>query len=113
MEALAAASSIAGLLSLTGQCISGAQSLLSLYKNISSASSSVEKFLKDVNSLCRTLEDVRALLEKIQTQAPGLADEISLTSLRLQLDDCNIEIGSWLRAAQSTMPPDGKGTRAW
>jgi hypothetical protein len=113
METLATASSVAGLLSLAGQCVAGAQSLRSLYQDIVAASHTVETFVKDVNSLLRTLEDVKALLKKIQHQAPELADEVSLTSLKLQLDDCNQEIDSWLRTAQSTKPVGGKGTRAW
>ena len=113
MEALAAASSVAGLLSLAGQCVSGAQNLHSLYRDIGAISHTVETFMKDVNGLLRTLEDVKALLEKIQHQAPWLADEVSLTSLKLQLEDCDHDISLWLRTAQSTKPIGGKGTRAW
>jgi hypothetical protein len=113
MEALATASSIAGLLSLAGQCVSGTQNLYSLYRDIAAISHTVEAFMKDVNGLLRTLEDVKALLEKIQRQAPGLADEVSLTSLKLQLEDCNHDIGSWLRTARSTQSVCCKGTRAW
>ena len=113
MEVLATASSIAGLLSLAGQCVLGAQNLRSLYQDIVAASRTVETFMKDVNGLLRTLEDVKALLEKIQRQAPGIVDEVSLTSLKLQLEDCDHDIGSWLRTARSTKPVGGKGTRAW
>ena len=113
MEALATASSVAGLLSLAGQCVSGAQSLCSLYQDIVAASHTVENFVKDVNGLLRTLQDVKALLEKIQNQAPSLIDGISLTSLKIQLEDCNDEIGLWLRTAQSTKPVAGRGGRTW
>lgn len=113
MEALAATSSVAGLLSLAGQCISGAQNLCSLYRDITAISRTVESFMKDVNGLLRTLEDVKILLEKIELQAAWLADEVSLTSLKLQLEDCDRDIGLWLRTAQSTKPTGGKGSRTW
>jgi hypothetical protein len=114
MEALATASSIAGLLSLAGNCISGAQNLRSLYQDIATASQTVQSFFKDLNSLIRTLEDVRNFLEKIQSLAPTLVlDDVSLTTLKLQLEDCDSDVFSWLRAAQSTKTVDGKGTRGW
>ena len=112
MEALAAASSVAGLLSLTGQCISGAQNLRSLCQDITSASKTVAKFAKDVNNLLRTLEDVRPLLERIELH-PSLVDQIGLNSLNMQVEGCFDEIGSWLHDVQSTKPTGGKGTRAW
>ena len=96
MEALAAASSIAGLLSLTGQCISGAQKLVSFYQDIATASKAVTAFMKDINSLLRSLHDTESLLRSIEEKAPQAFDVIHLTTLKLQLEDCDNDVKMWL-----------------
>lgn len=113
MEVVAVASSIAGLFSLAGQCISGAQTLRALYSDIVDTSKTVKSFSKDVNDLLRTLTDVRLLLEKIQDQDSLLTDELLFTTLRLQLEDCDTEIGTWIRTAEKAKAAGGKGTRGW
>ena len=104
MEVLAVGSSIAGLLSLTGQCISGAQKLVGFYQDISKTSKAVEYFLKDINSLIRTLNDAQVLLQSIKEKSPHTFDDLVMTALKLQLEDCNDDLGSWLKTAQSYRP---------
>lgn len=113
MEVLGAVSGVAGLASLTGQCITGLQALRKLYEDIAAASKTVEAFLRDIDSLLRSLHDVRALLDKINAQAAPVVDDVSTLSLKIQLEDCNADIGGWLETARSFRPSNGKGGRAW
>ena len=113
MEALAAGASIAGLLGLAGQCITGAQKLQSLYRHVASASKSAAAILKDINSLLKTLDDVQELLKKIELKSALTPDDVQLTTLKLQLDDYNGDIGGWLETAQKFRSSTGGGTNAW
>ncbi|KAK3710048.1 hypothetical protein LTR37_010479 [Vermiconidia calcicola] len=116
MEALAAASSIAGLLSLTGQCISGAQKLVSFYQDIATASKAVMAFMKDTNSLLRSLHDTDCLLRTIEEKAPKTIDVLHLTTLKLQLEDCDNDVKMWLQTAQRCEPAASRsfrGMRSW
>ena len=117
MEVLAAGSSVAGLLSLTGQCISGAQKLIGFYQDISKSSKAIEYFLKDVNGLTRTLFDAQMLLQSIKEKLPHSFDDVQMTTLKLHLEDCNDDFGSWLNTAQSYQPSASssgtKSTRMW
>lgn len=112
MEVIAGGANVAGLLSLAGQCISGAQKLISLYQDVSRTSKTVETFIKDINSLLRTLHDVQYLLESIQEKSPYAFDDLHMTTLKLQLEDCDQDLSSWIGIAQANSP-FGKGTRAW
>ena len=111
MEVLAVGASIAGLLSLTAQCVSGAQKLVSLYQHVTSVSSTVDKLLKDINSLLRMLHDVEHLLRRMESEATYESDNLHMASLKLQLEDCNIDLASWLQVAQKQQR-GGKGARA-
>ena len=82
MEALAAGASIAGLLGLAGQCITGAQKLQRLYRHVASASKTAAAFLKDINSLLKTLDDVQELLKKIELKSALTPDDVQLTTLK-------------------------------
>lgn len=112
MEVVAGGASIAGLLSLAGQCVSGAQKLINLYQGICKASSTVQAFLNDINSLLRTLSDVHSLLQRIRNHSPHAFDDLHMTTLKIHLEDCNEDLGSWLGVAQANRT-FGKGARTW
>ena len=107
MELLATGASIAGLLSLARQCVSGAQNLWKLYRDVASVSRTADDFLKDVNRLLRTLYDVQNLLQRIEGQSALKLDGVQLTTLRLQLEDCESDFSTWLSTAQRSRPPSG------
>jgi hypothetical protein len=112
MAVLGTTASAAGLLSLAGQCISGAQKLYDLHGRIADASKTVTTFRKDVKRLLRTLADVQGLLQSIQSGAIA-SDQAATTSLRLCLEDTQTDIEAWLHMALLYLPTSGKGTRAW
>ena len=62
MEIVAAVSSVAGILSLTGQSIQGIITLKSFFSDISTASDTIDRFIRDVNGLLKVLYDVERLL---------------------------------------------------
>ncbi|EMC97602.1 hypothetical protein BAUCODRAFT_459355 [Baudoinia panamericana UAMH 10762] len=112
MEFMAATSSIAGLLNLSGECVSGLLKLKALYQGIANASKTVTAFIKDVNSLLKSLRDLRLLLEKIDKAETPFSDVASTSSLRIQLEDCNLDVAEWMNTAVSCMPIGGRGLRA-
>jgi hypothetical protein len=65
MEGVAAASSIAGIVSLTRQTIEGILKLHEFFQDIASASRTLERFLSDINLLIKAIEDIRPLLSGI------------------------------------------------
>ena len=112
MEVLAATASIAGLLSLAGQCISGAQELKTFYQDLCKASTTIRFFLKDVNNLLNTLHDVQDLLQRVKEQAELDLDTVHTASLQIQLEDCNVNVVAWLVTARSMRDCNGKSSRA-
>lgn len=94
MEVLAVGASVAGLLSLAGQCITGAQALRDLYRDISLASRTLDAFLKDIDAMIGTLNDVVRLLRTATDSDPG-----PYASLSVYLEDCKRDIQMWLANA--------------
>ncbi len=66
MEAVAAVSSIARILSLVGQSVNGIIALRSFFQDCAAASPSVERFLKRLNDLIQILEHVRDLMRRLE-----------------------------------------------
>lgn len=113
MEVLAIGASIAGLLSLAAQCITGAQTLLKLCYCYSKQEKIIQGFLKDVNGLLKTLHDVDTLVKTIERASIDV-DNIPLEPLRLHLDDCNNDIGSWIRKVNELYSSHGSGIlKSW
>ena len=112
MEALAASASVAGLVSLAGQCVSGAQTLRNLYRDIKTASKTVDGFLKDLKNLLRTLHEVNALLAKLNAVSSPNTDPSSLENLKTQLEDCRSDLDGWLAMSQAYGRATGRGARA-
>lgn len=113
MEAIAAASSLAGLISLARQCVNGAQSLKALFSNIASASKTVNAFIRDINELLKTLNDVEVLLTSLDQDVWIDAKGSNVTSLRIQLEDCLRDISRWLTTARDYRPASGRGAKGW
>jgi len=72
MEALGAAASIAGVPSLDGQTVDGIPKLQNFFKDVSSTSRTIERFLRDISLLIKTIKDVRSLLSSTRDSTPGL-----------------------------------------
>ncbi|KAK4549871.1 hypothetical protein LTR36_005172 [Oleoguttula mirabilis] len=114
MEVLAVGASVAGLLSLAGQCITGAQALREMYQDISSASKTVDGFLKDIDAMIKTLHDIEDLLRTAKQQpAAGLVPLNSFATLTFHLENCKRDIQTWLATARQLRPATGTGARVW
>lgn len=109
MEAIAAASSIAGLISLLGQSIDGVSKLRGFLLNVSSASRHVSLFLYDINCLLEALHAAKQVVIKL----PEDFKDSQITALQVQLDFCTTDIGRLLDSARSLRPASEVGARAW
>ena len=113
MEAIAVAASIAGLLSLAGQCVNGAETLKNLFAEVGATSKTIDAFLQDINSLLRTLHDVEELVEAMSRATEHTDSSLDAASLQIQLEDCLRSIASWLRTAKDIKPISGNGAKSW
>ena len=109
METLAATASIAGILSLVGQSIEGLKKLKDFYSLLSSASRTVYRFLHDINTLLKTLQNIENLL----SMWPPEKKDVNITSLSIQLEECSKNIGIWLETASRMRLATDKGGKAW
>ena len=109
MESLAVAASIAGILSLAGQSIEGVRKLKDFYSRLSFASRTVDRFLYDINTLLQTLESIERLLSKW----PLEKEDVNITSLSIQVEECFKDITTWLETASRMRRGTDKGGKAW
>lgn len=109
MEVVAAISSIAGLLTLLGESIGGTRKLLDFVFDISSASSTVQNFISDINSFLQNLQAVYELVEKL----PEDFTSSQIATLHGQLTTYNKDIGLWLNTAKALRPASEVGAKAW
>lgn len=109
MEAIAAASSVAGLLGLLGQSIDGVSKLRGFLLNVSSASRNVSLFLYDINCLLEALHAAKELVDKL----PEDFKDSQITALQIQLDFCTTDVHRLLESASSIRPAAEVGARAW
>jgi hypothetical protein len=116
MDGLAAASSVAGVLSLAGYTIDGIVRLHDFFKDVSSASRTIEIFLKSINSLIKLMEDVKTLLESLAERGtlPGvdIGEGMKIAALQIQLEDCSKDVYIWLNLARQHHPGFCTGSRA-
>ena len=56
---------------------------------------------------------MQALLERIGEKKCLDFHDLHLTTLKLQLENCDREIGVWLTTAQNYRPTDGKESKKW
>ena len=97
MEVLAIGASIAGLLSLAAQCITRVEEVHKIHSDLSQYSVSANSFIKAVNGLLKTLHDVEVLMKAIERHPTINHQHVPLTSLQSHLNDCNANLGSWIR----------------
>ncbi|KAK5740128.1 hypothetical protein LTR17_004840 [Elasticomyces elasticus] len=106
MEAVAAAASIAGLVALAGQCISGAEKMISFCNEVRTAEWRVMRLKEDVNSLLRSLQDAAELCERLEHDIPAIGAQAKITSLQCHLDDCNKALAGWLEVIRKHQQTD-------
>ena len=109
MEAVAAAASIAGIITVVGQSIDGLIRFSDFFSDVSSASKTISRLLNDINSLIRVLEDIRDVLE----QARARQRDQNLASLDIKLEDCAKDVQIWLATARLLRPGSDSGGKAW
>ena len=112
MDAVAAVSSIAGILSLVGQALNGIVTLRGFYQDCSAASQSIQRFLKRLNELIQILEDVKELMSKLEQSSSKAVSDNVLASLRIQIEDCSNDVYKWLDTARISMDGSSTGTKA-
>ena len=109
MEAVAAAASVAGIITLVFQSIDGLAKFRELFADVSSASKTISGLLSDINSLIQVLEEVRDVLEQVEAQKTNQ----NFASLDVKLADCSKDIHVWLSTAKILRPPSEQGGKAW
>lgn len=109
MEAVAAASSIAGIVTVVGQSIDGLIKFSDFFSDISSASKTISRLLDDINSLIQVLENIGDVLEKARARPR----DQNFASLDIKLEDCAKDVQIWLATARLLRPGSESGGRAW
>ena len=109
MEAIGAASSIAGLVGLAGQCVSGIITLKNFYSDMASACTTISHFLRDLNALLTALSQVEEVCRKITDPVSNFV----ISPLYIHLEDCKKDVFKWLETARDLRPACDKGRRAW
>ena len=108
MEAVAAAASIAGIITVVGQSIDGLIKFGDFFSDISSAHKAISRLLNDINELIRVLEDISQVLE----QARARRRHQNLALLDIKLADCAKDVQIWLATARLLRPGSDSGGRA-
>ena len=109
MEAVAAAASIAGIITVVGQSIDGLIKFSDFFSDISSASKTISRLLKDINSLIQILEEISNVLERAQARK----QRQNFASLDIKLGDCAKDVQIWLATARLLRPGSDSGGKAW
>lgn len=109
MEILAATSSVAGLISLLNQTILTASKLREIFSNVSHASTIINRFLHDVDSLLQALHGAKGIVDKLPQDVEGS----HVTSLTVQLECCTRDVFRLLEVAGSLGPVSGEGAKPW
>ena len=109
MEAVAAAASVAGIITLVFQSIDGLIKFKELFADVSTASKTMTRLLNEISLLIQTLQDVRDILEQFDAQKR----EKNLASLDIKLADCSKDVHIWLATARILRPAGEHGAKAW
>ena len=110
MEAVAAAASIAGIITVVGQSIDGLIKFSDFFSDLSSAPKTITRLLNDINSLIQVLEDIRNVFEQAQARRSGR----NLAQLDIKLEDCAKDVQVWLATARLLRPGGSDtGGKAW
>jgi len=113
MDVVTVAASIAGILSLAGQSINGIIQLRGFFSDVASASSTIERFLRDINSLLRVLHDVERLFCQLSASEFDGTPRTNSASLQVELEDCQKDIFEWLKLARDLRPASNRGWKSW
>ncbi|MCJ1251955.1 hypothetical protein MMC30_009193 [Trapelia coarctata] len=113
MDVVAVAASIAGVLSLAGQSINGIVQLRGFFSDVASASRTIERFLRDINSLLRVLHDVERLFSQLSASEFDGTPRTNSASLQVELEDCQRDIFEWLKLARDLRPASNRGRKSW
>ncbi len=108
MEAVAAAASIAGIITVVGQSIDGLIKFSDFFSDISSASKTISRLLADINSLIQVLEDIGDVLERARARRR----DKNLAALDIKLADCAKDVQVWLATARLLRPSSDSGGKA-
>ena len=109
MEVVAAVSSVASIVSLLGQVIGKTKRFRDFIADVSSASTSVEDLLHDINFHLQTLFTFSEMLDTLSIDI----EEHFLRSVHGQLDRYMIDLCRWLEKARAILPSSSIGARKW
>jgi hypothetical protein len=96
MEALGAAASVAGILSLVGQSIDGIIKLRGFVKDVKNSPKTLGTFLHNVDSFHTSLSQIQQLLNQLPEEQPIATTQLDLQTLNWQLEACAGDIKQWL-----------------
>ena len=108
MEAIAAISSIAGILSLLCQAIENTTKLRDFLSEASSASETAGQLLNDIDSLLQTLDAVNGLVKLL----PLEFQNSNIVSLQLRIEAYTRDVFDWFKVAKDIRPAQN-GAKAW
>ena len=108
MEAIAAISSIAGILTLLGQAIDNTTKLRNFLSEISSASETADQLLHDLDSLLQTFDAVNSLVKLLPLEFKNS----NLVSLHLRVEAYTKDVFNWFKVAKDVRPAQD-GAKAW
>jgi hypothetical protein len=111
MEAIAAVSNVASIISLAVNAVNGTIRLRGFFKDYASASKSVDRFLCELNSLIHTLEGVTDIVLKLDNMS-SFEEKAILLSLEGQLRDCEKDVYGWVRIGSEYRPRSVSGSKA-
>lgn len=110
MEALAVASGVAGILSLTGQILTAVFTLRGFFQDVASADHAMS-FLRDTNTLIQVLQEVQDVCNRVSKTLTNQNTEISVDSLKNLLEDCSSDIHEWVAIARRYYISDTSGVK--
>lgn len=113
MDVVTVIASIAGILGLAGQSINGIIQLRGFFSDVASASRTIERFLRDINSLLHVLHDVESLFSQLSASEFDGTPSTNSASLQVELEDCRKDVFEWLKVARDLRPASSQGRKSW
>ena len=111
MEVVAAAASVAGILSLVGESLDGTRKLRDFFSDVLSAPTTVSSCLRDIDSLRQVIQSIKDLVEKLP---PDFTNEpVVMVAIQIQLKDCTADVSHWLKTAKALRPASDAGKKSW
>lgn len=102
-------SGVAGIVSLLSQCIGNTKALRDFFADVSSASTVVRYFLRDIESLLQSFQAVNDLILKI---APHISS-LHVLQLRIDLENYDKDAKRWVKTAKALQPASSSGAKAY